>query len=465
MTPNDIADARCGLLDFTRIMFRETRGADLKLNPHQDAICDALERVVLGRIKRLIINVPPRSGKTELAVKNFMAWTGGLFPDSEFIHASYSKRLAASNTYAVRAIMQSEAYAEIFPWVKLKGDSTAKDEFRTGQGGVFYATGADGTITGYGAGRMRDGFGGAIIIDDPHKSGEATSGVMRQNVIDWFQMTMESRKNTPETPIIVIMQRLHQEDLSGWLLAGGNGEEWEHLVIPALTDDETSFWPEQFPLDMLQRQETASRYVFAGQYMQDPVPRGGAMFQREWFNITPAAPAGCRWVRGWDLAGSEGRDSAFTAGILMGRSQDGRYFIADATRAQVTGAGVERLIANTAGQDAAEYPGVRGSIPQDPGSAGKSWAQHLIKQIAPHNYRASTETGDKATRAEGLSAQAEGGNVYLVSGDWNKAFLDEITTFPVGKWKDQVDAASRAFSELVAGKAAKTTTTTVRGLY
>jgi len=445
-------------------MFRETRATELKLNWHQDLICDALERVLLGKTKRLIINVPPRSGKTELAVKNFMAWAGGLFPDSEFIHASYSKRLASANTYAVRALMQSEAYAEAFPWVKLKGDSTAKDEFRTSAGGVFYATGADGTITGYGAGKMREGFGGAILIDDPHKSGEATSEVMRQNVIDWFQMTMESRRNTPDTPIIVIMQRLHEEDLSGWLLAGGNGEKWEHLKIPAMTDDEQSFWPEQFPIEMLQRQEHASRYVFAGQYMQDPVPRGGAMFQRDWFNITPAAPAGCRWVRGWDLAGSEGRDSAFTAGILMGRSNDGRYFIADATRAQVTGAGVERMIANTAGQDASAYPGVRGSIPQDPGSAGKSWAQHLIKQVAPHNYRASTETGDKATRAEGLSAQAEGGNVYLVSGDWNKAFLDEITTFPVGKWKDQVDAASRAFSEL-AVRQPKTTTKTVKGLY
>lgn len=445
MTPNDIADARCELLDFTRIMFREARGIELKQNWHQAAICDALERVVLGRTTRLIINVPPRSGKTELAVKNFMAWSGGLFPDSEFIHASYSKRLAASNTYAVRAIMQSEAYTEVFPWVQIKGDSTARDEFRTAQGGVFYATGADGTITGYGAGGMRDGFAGAIIIDDPHKAGEGTSEVQRQNVIDWFQMTMESRKNTQDTPIIVIMQRLHEEDLSGWLLSGGNGEEWEHLKIPALSESDESFWPDQFPLDMLHRQEQSSRYVFAGQYMQDPVPRGGAMFQREWFGTVPSAPAGCRWVRGWDLAGSEGRDSAFTAGVLMGRSPDGRYFIADATRAQVTGAGVERLLVNTAGQDGL---GVRGSIPQDPGSAGKSWAQHLIKQLAGFNYRASTETGDKATRAEGLSAQAEGGNVYLVKGDWNRAFLDEITTFPAGKWKDQVDAASRAFSEL-----------------
>lgn len=445
MTPEEIADVRCGLFDFTKTMFRAQRGASLVENWHQHTICDALERVLLGDTTRLIINVPPRSGKTEFAVINFMAWAGGLFPDSEFIHASYSKRLATANTYRIRALMQNEAYREAFPWVHLQDDSKAKDEFRTSAGGVFYATGSDGTITGYGAGKMREGFGGAIIIDDPHKAGEATSDVQRQNVIDWFQMTMESRKNRPDTPIIVIMQRLHEEDLSGFLLAGGNGEDWDHIKIPALDEDGNSFWPEQFPKDALERQEQASRYVFAGQYMQDPVPRGGAMFQREWFSIVGAAPAGCEWVRAWDLAGSDDRESAFTAGVKMGRSQDGRYFIEDVRRAQITGAKVEQMLRNTAEQDGHQ---IRGSLPQDPGSAGKSWAQHLIKHLAGFNYRATPETGDKATRAEGLAAQAEAGNVFLVRGDWNKAFLDEITTFPVGKWKDQVDAASRAFSEL-----------------
>lgn len=195
MTPQQIADNRTDLLTFSKTMFSARKGANLKHNWHQDVICSALERVVIGDCKRLIINVPPRSGKTELAVINFMAWCMGNFPDSEFIHASYSKRLAAANTYAVRAMMQHEKYSEIFSHTALAGDSKAKDEFRTAQGGIVYATGAEGTITGYGAGKMRDTFGGAIIIDDPHKAGEATSPVMRQNVIDWFQQTMESRKN------------------------------------------------------------------------------------------------------------------------------------------------------------------------------------------------------------------------------------------------------------------------------
>ena len=116
----------------------------------------------------------------------------------------------------------------------LRSDSQAKDEWRTGAGGCVYAVGAGGSITGYGAGKLRETFGGAIIIDDPHKPDEVRSDVMRRNVIDWFQNTLESRKNAPNTPIILIMQRLHEEDLAGWLLAGGNGETWEHINLPAI---------------------------------------------------------------------------------------------------------------------------------------------------------------------------------------------------------------------------------------
>lgn len=162
MNPSEIADNRTDLLTFTKTMFSARKGADLKHNWHQDVICTALERVVTGQTKRLIINVPPRSGKTEIAVINFMAWCMGNFPDSEFIHASYSKRLATANAYATRAIMQHEKFNEIFGDVYLSTDSRAKDEFRTDVGGIVYATGSEGTITGYGAGKMRDYFGGAL---------------------------------------------------------------------------------------------------------------------------------------------------------------------------------------------------------------------------------------------------------------------------------------------------------------
>ena len=136
----------------------------------------------------------------------------GKKPDSEFIHISYSAMLAANNAFQVRTLVQEEAYKKVFPDFSLRDDSKAKDFWRTSEGGVCYATGTGGTITGFGAGKMRDDFGGCIIIDDPHKAHEASSKTIREGVIDWFQNTLESRTNSPDTPIIVIMQRLHEDD-------------------------------------------------------------------------------------------------------------------------------------------------------------------------------------------------------------------------------------------------------------
>jgi predicted phage terminase large subunit-like protein len=445
LTPQEIADAQSDLLSFLGLMFRRELNQPLKRNWHQEVVCTALEKVVLGRTKRLIINIPPRAGKTEIAVKQFMAWSGGLFPDSEFIHASYSKRLAARNTYETRALMQSETYRQIFPHVVMAGDSTAKDEFRTAQGGIFYATGAEGTITGYGAGKMREGFGGAILIDDPHKAGEATSPLMRQNVIDWFQMTMESRKNRDDTPIILVMQRLHEEDLAGWLLEGNNGEKWEHIKIPAVVDG-ASFWEDQFPLASLEAREKASAFVFAGQYMQNPIPEGGGLFKKDWFEIVEAAPANVDWVRGWDLAATAEEGGARTAGVLLGRAPDGVFYIRDTVAEWLSPDGVFRTIRNTATQDGQQ---VRGSLPQDPGQAGKAQVTALIRHLAGFNYKASPESGDKYTRAQPVAAQAEAGNIKLVRGPWVHGFLEEVCAFPFGKRADIVDALSRAFSEHV----------------
>src|SRR5690554_5119744 len=167
MTPADQNEVRSSLLMFTQFMFLARKGQHMKGNWHIDAVCEALERVVLGYTKRLIINIPPRSGKTEIAVKMFMAWCVGNFPDSQFIHASYSKTLAASNTAETREIIRHEAWRDVFGDPDLRADTNAKDHFKTRSGGHVYATGTEGSITGFGAGLMRDTFGGAIIIDDP----------------------------------------------------------------------------------------------------------------------------------------------------------------------------------------------------------------------------------------------------------------------------------------------------------
>jgi predicted phage terminase large subunit-like protein len=429
---------------FCRWMFANRRGYTWQQAAHHATICDALMRVFRGECKRLIINIPPRYSKTEI-VKNFVGWALGHAPDSEFIYTSYSSRLAAASSWDVRSLVQEAEYRAIFPKVALREDSQAKDEWRTSAGGIMYAVGAGGTITGYGAGKHRPGFGGALLIDDPHKADEARSDVMRQNVIDWFQNTFESRKNSPDTPIVLIMQRLHEKDLAGWLLDGGNGEQWEHVCLPALKDDGTALWPEKHSVEDLRRMEASSPYTFAGQYMQRPAPLDGGIFKPGMIQVVDAIPAErIQWVRAWDLASTI--DGDFTAGGKLGRLPDGRLIIGDMARDRVGPDERDALIKNMASLDGRQ---VRISIPQDPGQAGKTQVLYLTRALSGYMVSSSPESGDKVTRAEPFGAQVNVGNVLMLRGPWNDALINEMRMFPNGSNDDQVDALSRAFSELI----------------
>jgi predicted phage terminase large subunit-like protein len=430
---------------FTRWMFANRRGYTWQQAAHHVTVCDALMRVFRGECKRLIINIPPRYSKTEI-VKNFIGWSLGHFPDCEFIYTSYSARLAAASSWDVRGLVQEPEFQAIFPAVRLRDDSKAKDEWRTTAGGIVYAVGSEGTITGYGAGKLREGFGGALLIDDPHKADEARSDVMRQNVIDWFQTTFESRKNSPDTPIILIMQRLHESDLAGWLLNGGNGERWEHVCLPALQSDGTALWPEKHSVEELRRMEAASPYTFAGQYQQRPAPAEGGLFKPDRIEIIDALPADATsFVRGWDLASTT--DGDWTAGPRLGKLADGRIVIADMVRVREGPDQRDATMKATASRDGTA---TRISIPQDPGQAGKTQVAYLTKLLQGYRITSSPESGDKVTRAEPFASQVNVGNVVMVRGAWNAALIDEMRMFPNGAFDDQIDGCSRAFAELIA---------------
>lgn len=443
MTPEEIAECMSNFYTFTQKMFLARKGVEMRLNFHQRLICEALEKVVLGKTKRLIINIPPRSGKTEISVLNFVAWATGLFPDSEWIHVSYSKRLASNNTYGIREIMRNESYKEIFPYVEIKSDSDAKDEFRTNYGGIIYATGSDGSITGRGAGGMSGRFQGAIIVDDPHKPGEANSELVRSGVLNWFQETLESRKNNPDTPIIVIMQRLHEEDLAGWLINGGNGEEWETLVIPAINEDGTSFWERQFPLEMLERLERTNPYVFAGQYLQLPAPKDGGTFKPANIQIIDALPHGIKWIRGWDLASTVKKTSDYTSSTKLG-IKDGVTYIAEVHRFKGTPDEVEDTITQKANLDGRD---TLISLPQDPGQAGVYQKNALSRALSGYTFEFTPESGDKQTRASPFASQVNVGNVKMLRGEWNDEFIKEMQIFPNGKHDDMIDSTSRAYNK------------------
>lgn len=457
--------AQQDLYFFTRWMFLQRKGFNWLRAAHHKIVCDALMRVFRGECKRLIINIPPRYSKTEIAVINFIAWALGKVPDAEFIHTSYSGKLATGNAWQTRELVNSVAYRSVFPGTLVRVDSSAKDDWKTTAGGCVYAVGANGSITGYGAGKHREGFGGAIIIDDPHKADEARSDPVRQGIIDWFQNTLESRKNSPDTPIIVIMQRLHELDLAGWLLgdrssatgskgepiAGGNGEVWEHVCLSAWNGDDTPLWPEKHSAEDLRRMELAAPYTFAGQYRQQPAPPAGNIFRPGNIEIIDALPVDEQidWVRGWDFAATQaapGKDPDWTAGGRLGKGRSGRYYIAHVERMRGGPDEVRRTLKNTTDADG---KGVKVSIPQDPGQAGKSQALDLVRLLDGYTVNASPESGDKILRAEGFAAQVNIGNVSMVRGEWNTALTEEMRNFPNGKHDDQVDAFSRAYSKFV----------------
>ncbi|HCW6317334.1 TPA: phage terminase large subunit, partial [Acinetobacter baumannii] len=386
-----------------------------------------------------------------------MAWCFGKNPDCEFIHISYSAMLAANNAFQIRTLVQEEAYRKVFPELTLRDDSKAKDFWRTSQGGVCYATGTGGTITGFGAGKLRKGFGGCIIIDDPHKAHEASSKTIREGVIDWFQNTLESRTNSPDTPIIVIMQRLHEDDLAGWLLgdrkdgvpvAGGNGEVWEHLCLSAIQEDGSALWPAKHNIQKLRLMEQAAPYVFAGQYRQMPSPPAGGFFKPDNIEIVDALPADVvKQVRAWDFGATE-NEGDFTAGVREALGADGFTYIVDVTRGQLGPDNVNKRLKQTTELDGKN---VTVRIPQDPGQAGKSQALAFTKLLSGYHVVAKPVSGDKITRAQPFAAQVNVGNVRMLKGDWNKAFIEELRNFPNGTNDDQVDGGSDAFNELHEG--------------
>ena len=297
----EVAKVKClkSLLFHTRFFFKEQYNRKFIIGEHHEIICEALERVLRGDLKRLIINVAPRYGKTELAVKSLISHGLSLNPSAKFIHLSYADNLALDNSEAVKDLIQSELYQKVFPEVQIKKDSRAKDKWYTTQNGGVLARSASGQVTGFGAGQVDEelddflndisqnglddldrklNFGGAIIIDDPVKPDDADSDTLREKVNNRYDSTIKNRVNSRNTPIIVIMQRLHPMDLSGYLQRDDEEDEWEVIELPCIKADGTPLWEFKHTIEELLRLKKANEIVFERQYMQNPMPKHGLMF-------------------------------------------------------------------------------------------------------------------------------------------------------------------------------------------
>ncbi|MHA8522284.1 DNA-packaging protein [Klebsiella pneumoniae] len=227
-------------LYYARYFFKQRTGGKMIVAPHHKVIQKTLDRVIDGEIQRLIINVPPGYTKTELATINMMGRGLALNCRARFMHLSYSHNLALLNSSTARGMIKSQAYQSMWP-MALRDDADSKAMWWTEHGGGVYASSAAGQVTGFRAGHMEPGWQGALIIDDPVKPDDAYSEVVRDGVNNRFNETIKSRLAIETTPMIVIMQRIHYHDLSGYLLRGGSGEKWHHLNLPVIIDSSRSY--------------------------------------------------------------------------------------------------------------------------------------------------------------------------------------------------------------------------------
>ncbi len=285
-------------LNFTRYIFKKKTGNRFIVGEHHRIICEALDKVISDEIKRLIINIAPRYGKTELAVKNFISYGLALNPKSKFIHLSYSDDLVLDSSKEINNIIRSDYYQRLFP--ESATDSTNAKKWYTNAGGGLYAVSSAGQVTGFGAGQVDNPddkeekemddfmpawnttFAGAIIIDDPIKPEDALSETIRERVNNRFETTIRNRVNSRNTPIIIIMQRLHEHDLCGYLQEI-EPEDWTIVSLPCIRHDENgkekALWEFKHTVEELHKIESANSFVFDTQYMQNPTPIEGLMYR------------------------------------------------------------------------------------------------------------------------------------------------------------------------------------------
>ena len=437
---------------------------------HIGYICEHLQAVTAGEIKRLLINMPPRHMKSLGCAVFWPAWEWLQDPGTRWLFSSYAQTLSTRDSIKCRRVVQSPFFqfmlAEHQPDFKLVIDQNQKTRFENNQGGSRLATSVDGTNTGEG--------GDKIVVDDAHNVRKVESETERENVIEWWDQVMSSRLNDPETGSKVVnMQRSHEGDLSGHILKEDledeEQEEWEHLCLPARyegenriftsigiedprTEEGEPLWPDRFGDVHLKRLEEAlGTYGTAGQLQQRPSPKGGGMFPVEKFNIVDSFDPDDveNAVRYWDKAGSEKKGSAFTAGVLILRMRKKwggpRFLIADVVRGQWEYSKRERRIKQTAKADGMI---VDVWVEQEPGSGGKESADRTVDMLSGFNAYAENPTGDKEARARPYAAQVQIGNVGLVAGSWNQKYISELEHFPKGKLKDQVDASSGGFAKV-----------------
>ena len=451
--------ARNNLLDFVNYTFPPYRAA-----PHQKLICKKLEQIAVGEIRRLIIQMPPRAGKSQLASRHFPAWYLGKNPEKQVICATYNDEFAVEFGREVRNIVNEDEYKILFPDMHMAADSKAADRWNTDQGGAYKSAGIGGGLTGRGA--------HLAIIDDPMKSrDEADSKLERDRVWNWYRSVLYTRL-MPGGAIVLILTRWHDDDLAGRLLleADDGGEPWDVLSLPAISDSlddplgrnpGEALWPEWYPIETLEQiKRTIGSREWSALYQQKPVEDEGSYFKRTWLQTYQSSSVEPKF-KPREVIGYSGEkvvqhsqhftvygasDYAVTADggdytvhIVVGIDPADDIYILDMWRAQTDAdVWIDKLADLILKWRPVCWSGEKGQILR---SVGPFMNRRLRERKAYCRMEEFTSHADKPTRARPIQARMSMGKVYVPeNAGWMDAFLYELSRFPAGAHDDQIDA-------------------------
>ncbi len=426
-------------------------------NWHIELMAAKLRDCALGKIRRLIINIPPRYMKSLTASVAFPAWLLGLDPSAQIIAVSYAQELANKHSLDCRAVIESDWFRRLFPGTRLSATKNAVTEFATTKRGFRMATSVGGTLTGRG--------GDFIIIDDPIKPDDAVSEAVRNRGNDWFDGVLYTRQNNKNTScIIIVMHRLHEDDLVGHVL---EQEDWEVLSLPAIAEVDQVFkvdtpWgPKAFKRSeggilhpafesaeaLKNTRATIGEYNFAGQYQQAPAPLGGGMVKQEWLKTykADALPNFDQIIVSCDT-GNKPTELADYSAITVWGYYDPNMYLLHVYRAKVDYPNLKRALIDIAGRYHADVV-----LIEDKGSGTQ--LLHELREAQVRGVKAYEPRGDKVMRLHAQCATIENGGLWLPEeAPWLAEYVHELITFPGSKHDDMVDATSQVFEWLKIGQ-------------
>ena len=411
-------------------------------SPHILLICKHLQDVVDGKIKRLAISLPPRSGKSETLCR-FAAFMLEKHTEINLLCAGYNQTISRRFSRKTRTILNER--------VGLSENHQSIDEWSIKNGSVYYVGSVNNPRTGVGY--------QCIICDDLVKNREeANSPTIIEKLRDFYSEDLYSRLE-PNGSLILVGTRWSENDPIAYAVS--LDDSFTVINIPAICDDEEndplnrklgeSIFPERYSTsDYIKIKEVMGEFGFSALYQGKPVPKDGGLFKPDKIKIDVPGKI-LRKVRAYDLAASSGKGD-YSVGILLGVDEKDHYWILDVYRSQD---GTEKRDSKILQHSELDGRETRIRIPQDPGSAGKSLSHYFIKMLSGFTINCPTVSGNKETRAEPFAIQVNAGNVSMIRAEWNKELIKELETFPYGKNDDQVDAISDAFDELTRNKPKK----------